>query len=260
MRQRIARIKAATVRVWINRRLAGSGFIVGANGLIATSFHVVEALLPLPPDPQGQNQFRITYQTNIAVEIPGQGNIPAVIHPHCQQNPGFMTALANDYTLLQVQASNLPTLPLGSLADVEEGTDVYLCGHPLGIEQAVVARGMLSTKWSALGYRGQGSGRSAAWLDITQNRGNSGGPVMALDADPERDRVIGLVTYGLNPYADRAMNIAQFAGAFQGNAVLAGVDMRQFAVLTSEALATNSLGVTGCISAEYVAAAIAALR
>lgn len=45
---------------------------------------------------------------------------------------------------------------------------------------------MLSSKWRTGGYLGQGSDRDVAWLDISMTKGNSGGPVLLMSADPAK--------------------------------------------------------------------------
>lgn len=60
---------------------------------------------------------------------------------------------------------------------------------------------MLSTKWVTSGYLNQGGNREVAWLDVTMNSGNSGGPIVLMGEEPEGDKVIGIASFGLNPFA-----------------------------------------------------------
>ena len=100
-----------------------------------------------------------------------------------------------DYCILEVKSENLAALSLGTFADAYEGAHIYLCGFPLGIDQPVASVGMLSTKWTASGYLNQGSNREVAWLDITMNRGNSGGLIVLISKEPQDDKVIGASSF-----------------------------------------------------------------
>jgi S1-C subfamily serine protease len=162
-----------------------------------------------------------------------------------------MQALSRDYCLLKTNAQNLFTLPVGNFSDIQEGDNIYLCGYPLGISQPVVARGMLSTKWLAPGYLNQGSSKDVAWLDVTMNRGNSGGPIILLSDQPENDKIIGIATFGLNPFAQPAEELIETAQSFPGSVGIMGIDFKKFSTLIGSALATTSLGVNGCVSIDY---------
>lgn len=153
---------------------------------------------------------------------------------------------------ITVSVNDLKPLKLGRFADVAEGDRVYLAGYPFGIEQIVVAAGILSTKWKAPGYLGQGSTRDVAWLDVTMNKGNSGGPVLLLAEDPARDVVVGIGNFSLNPFAQRAEEFANVAASFPGNAVIIGVDFKKFSILIGAALASQSHGVGGCVAIDYL--------
>ena len=133
-----------------------------------------------------------------------------------------------------------------------EGAEIYLCGFPLGIDQAVVSVGMFSTKWTTSGYLNQGSNREVAWLDVTMNKGNSGGPIVLIGKELKDDRVIGIASFGLNPFADSAEKFVQIVQTFPGNAFITGVDFKEFATLIGDALSSNSLGVSGCVSIDYL--------
>jgi S1-C subfamily serine protease len=246
MKQRLTQIKKATVRILVNGQPSGSGFIISRDGLIATCFHVVQNLLPA----QG-GQTQITYAPCIEVEFNDGNKLPATVSGSCQ-NQGFLEALSKDYCVLEVKSANLVPLPLGTFNDAYEGDNIYLCGFPFGINQAVASVGMLSAKWITSGYLNQGSDREVAWLDITMNKGNSGGPVVLIGSEPQEDKVIGIASFGLNPFANSAEELIQIVQTFPGNVGIMGVDFKKFAILIGNALASNSLGVGGCISIDYL--------
>lgn len=173
------------------------------------------------------------------------------MHVSCQSQ-GFPEAVSRDYCILEIESKDLIPLSLGTFADVYEGGDVYLCGFPLGINQPVVSVGILSTKWITSGYLNQGSNREVAWLDITMNKGNSGGPIVLMSEEPERDKVIGIASFGLNPFAGPAEKLIEIVQTFPGSVGLMGVDFKRFATLIGTALSSNSLGVSGCVSIDYL--------
>jgi S1-C subfamily serine protease len=153
--------------------------------------------------------------------------------------------------LLSVPALNAPALAVGSYDSIEEGDEIYLGGFPLAIEQPVVARGLFSTKWRAPAHLIQGPERNVAWLDITMNRGNSGGPIIRMAVQEADDKVVGIASFGLNPFAADMERVIQIAGSFPGGVALMGIPMGPFFTTVGHALATNSLGVSGCVSIEY---------
>lgn len=246
MKHRLESIKRVTVRILINGQPSGTGFIISKDGLIATCFHVVQHSRPT-----SDGKTEITYSPSIEVEFNDANKIPATVHNSCQ-NQGFLEALSKDYCILEVESKNLAHLILGTFADAHEGADIYLCGFPLGINQAIASVGILSTKWITSGYLKQGSDREVAWLDITMNKGNSGGPVVLMGNGPEDDKIIGIASFLLNPFADSAEELIQIVQTFRGNAGIMGINFKKFATLIGAALASNSLGVGGCISIDYL--------
>ena len=245
MRQRLQRVKESTARILVNGKPAGTGFAVAEN-TIATNFHVVQQL-----SPTASGQTQVTYATKIEVQLHDGRLLPATPHPSVLGNI-LSTWIGNDVTLLSVPASNLSPLKLGRFADVSEGDRIYLAGYPFGIRQIVAATGMLSTKWKTDAYLGQGRSRDVAWLDVTMNKGNSGGPVLLLAEDPARDVVVGIANFSLNPFAEKAEEFANVAASFPGNAVVIGIDFKKFSILIGAALMSQSHGVGGCVAIDYV--------
>lgn len=247
MKNRTRRLKQSLVRVWVGGRPCGSGFVAGAPGQILTCFHVVQNIAPNAADPQ---QVQISIAAAIEAEAPDGSRFPAVPHPNCP-NQNFGSAIASDFMLLSAPELNAPALTVGSYDSIEEGEDIYLGGFPLAIEQPVVARGLFSTKWRTPAYLIQAPERNVSWLDITMNRGNSGGPILRMAEQETDDAVIGIASFGLNPFADDMERIIQIAESFPGGAAIMGVPMKPFFATVGHALSANSLGVSGCVSIEY---------
>lgn len=247
MKERIKRIKKSVVRIHINGSPSGTGFIVSENGLIATCFHVVQSI-QLGPN----NQTQITHASNIEIELLDGTKLPGNIHKFCQ-NQGFFEALSKDYTLLEVKTTKtLEPFSIGNFADIEEGDEIYICGFPYGIDKPFISSGMLSTKLSIKGYLEHGTQRDAAMLDITLNKGNSGGPVILMRDNPEEDMVIGIATFTMTPLSDHLKKLVAMIKTFPGNIVIMGVDFKTFSTLIKNSFENTSVGIGGCISIDYL--------
>lgn len=136
----------------------GSGFIVSADGKVATNHHVIagahSALVKL-------NSGAFFPMDAIVADDP-----------------------ENDLAIIKVDGRNLSALPLAPTESVNVGDRVVAIGSPLGLENTV-SDGIIS------GLRDDANGRK--WLQITApvSHGNSGGPLLAMDG-----RVLGVVTLG----------------------------------------------------------------
>ena len=251
MQTRIPRLKQSLVRVHVNGNASGTGFIVGDHGNVITCFHVVQQVVPAGLS----RQITIGTAAHIEIETFAGQRLPATVSQKFQGS-GLLTAITADFIVLQVQGISLPGLSLGSFADVAEGEDIYLGGFPLGIVQPVFAHGMLSTKWSAPPHLvQQGQTREVAWLDITMNRGNSGGPVLRMGRTADEDNVIGIASFGLNPFGSAMEEVVAIAQSFPGEVTAAGVSIGHFAAVVGQALAANSLGIGGCVAIDYAKSA-----
>ncbi len=130
----------------------GSGFIVDKAGYILTNNHVVE------------NASKITVTL-----LDGRHFNAKLVG----RDPTF------DLAVIQIKASNLPTLPLGDSDAAEVGEWVVAIGNPLGFENTVTA-GVISGKNRTL----QDSGvnfQGIIQTDAAINPGNSGGPLIDLN-------------------------------------------------------------------------------
>lgn len=245
MSDRIKQIKKSTVRILVNGKPSGSGFVISKNGLIATCFHIVQNAQEV------DTGIIINYAKSIEVELCNGKKLSAVVHESCLKE-GFFEAIAKDYCILKVKSNDLTPLSIGSFVDAHEGNNIYICGFPFGINQPVVSVGILSTKWETQAYLVQGNKREVAWLDITMNNGNSGGPIVLMTKDPKGDRVIGIAEFNLNPFAKPSYELVQYVQGFPGTMVIMGVDFKEFSTFIAKALISNSLGVGGCISIDYL--------
>jgi len=137
------------------RQGLGTGFVISADGLIATNLHVIGEGRP------------------VTVQLPG-GAKHEVVSVHA-------TDRALDLAVVRIDAKDLKPLELGESAKLKQGAAVVALGNPLGLERSVVS-GVAS------GIRDI-EGRKMIQLAMPVEPGNSGGPLIDL-----RGRVQGIVT------------------------------------------------------------------
>jgi len=146
---------------------SGSGFIFNSNGWILTNRHVVE----------GANQIQVI----LADSRTFTGTVYGI-------------DTLTDLAIVRVNATGLPTVPLGSSADLQQGQLAIAIGNPLGNFENTVTTGVIS----GLGRQitaGDVSQTSSEQLnnliqtDAAINPGNSGGPLLNSEGE-----VIGVNT------------------------------------------------------------------
>ncbi len=122
----------------------GTGFVVSADGLIATNFHVI-----------GEGR-RITIEM-----ADGKRYTPTSIHA---------VDRTQDLAILRIDAKDLKALELGDSEALKDGQSVVAIGNPRGLKRSVVA-GVVSG-------RREIDGRNMIQLAIPIEPGNSGGPLL----------------------------------------------------------------------------------
>ncbi len=137
------------------RQGLGSGVIISPDGLIATNLHVIGEARPI--------RVQLLDGRTFAVQT---------IHA---------TEKSQDLAILKIDASKLPTLPLGDADELEEGEPLVAIGNHHGLEQSVVT--------GVAGIRNDVQGMDMIQLAMPIARGNSGGPVLNLKGE-----IVGLVT------------------------------------------------------------------
>ncbi len=126
-------------------RSLGSGFIIRADGYIVTNNHVVD------------------HATDIRVKLQDGREFPGTV---VGRDP--MTDLA----LLKVDATSLPTIPLGNSSKMAVGEPVMAIGNPFGLS-GTVTTGIVSAEGRVIG---EGPYDNFIQTDASINPGNSGGP------------------------------------------------------------------------------------
>jgi Do/DeqQ family serine protease len=132
----------------------GSGVVTTADGYILTNNHVID----------GADQVR--------VELPDKRVFDAKV---VGADP------ASDLAVLKIDASGLPTVPIGDSNHVRVGDVVLAIGNPLGVGQTVTM-GIISAKGRATGV-GNGSYEDFLQTDAPINQGNSGGALVNVNGE-----------------------------------------------------------------------------
>jgi serine protease Do len=130
----------------------GTGFVVAADGVIATNNHVV----------QGARTIEVTLADGRA--------LPAQV---LQQDPSA------DLAVLQVPADNLPVAPLGDSADLQVGDPVVAIGDALALPGGpTVTEGIVSALDRTIQTTAGATLTHVIQTDAAINPGNSGGPLV----------------------------------------------------------------------------------
>jgi len=140
----------------------GSGVIFDANGLILTNHHVVAG------DP-----------SNLTVHLKDGRSLDATIY-------GIDTL--TDLAIVKVEATGLPTAPIGDSATIQVGQTAIAIGSPLGQFTDSVTSGIISAVGRDIPVEGA-TLTNLIQTDTAINPGNSGGPLL----DPT-GKVIGINT------------------------------------------------------------------
>lgn len=146
----VAKARHGVVELRGRGRGAGAGIIWGSDGKIVTNYHVVAGT-------GGRPQVQLYDGTRLESNLVAENS-------------------ALDLALLQIDATELPALPIGDSAKLRIGELIFAFGHPWGHKDVVTA-GIVS----GLGRVGGGRpDRSAAYVrsDVRLAPGNSGGPLV----------------------------------------------------------------------------------
>jgi len=128
----------------------GSGFVIQANGVVMTNYHVIE------------NAQAVTVKLPDGREFRAEGLLG--------HDPEV------DIAVLKIEATNLPTIPLGDSDMVKTGQHVITIGTPLGLLENTVSDGIIS----AIRLDDDPAAKIKKLIQITApvSQGNSGGPLL----------------------------------------------------------------------------------
>jgi serine protease Do len=142
-----------------SRMAQGSGFLISSDGYILTNNHMVEEAEKI--------EVELTDGRKFTIKVIG-------------------TDPDSDVAVVKIDAENLPYLELADSDALEVGEWVLAIGNPLGLSHTVTA-GIVSAKGRS-GF-GLASYENFIQTDAAINFGNSGGPLINLDA-----KVVGINT------------------------------------------------------------------
>jgi serine protease Do len=149
------------------RTASGSGFIIDAkHGLIVTNKHVVGE--------KGDGD-KVALYVKLA---DGRYGIPARV---VGEDP------KTDIALIQIDADDLKSVPLGESNKMEVGDIVMAVGAPFGLDQTVTQGIISATGRTAFGSQQEVAYQNWLQTDAAINPGNSGGPLVNM-----RGEVIGV--------------------------------------------------------------------
>lgn len=138
----------------------GSGFLISADGYVATNYHVIEKAAQVEVIPHGGEPMK--------AKIVGADS-------------------SNDVALLKVEGTDMPCVTLGSSDALSVGDQVSAIGNPLGELTATLTVGYISAKDRIVDT--DGTVINMLQTDAAINSGNSGGPLFNMNGE-----VIGITT------------------------------------------------------------------
>jgi serine protease Do len=155
-------------------RSLGSGVIVDPNGYIITNYHVVK----------GADRVRVAL-TPVATS---ESQPARLLKSHGRSLPAKIVGFSKliDLAVLKVEATGLPTLPIGRYEHIQKGQIVLAFGSPEGLENSV-SLGLVS---SVLRQPDPDDVMVYIQTDAAINPGNSGGPLVDVDGN-----MVGIDTF-----------------------------------------------------------------
>lgn len=253
--ERVTKVKDCTVKITIEGSNAtGTGFFVNSNGTLLTCWHVIEPAIVRDPQTHTITDIKKIFIHLSSKEILEVG-ISKIFF-----NKSYVQAIAYDYCMLSPlnkQHSIFPYLKIGNFNNTPEGQEVYTCGYPLGINQQFISKGILSTKYvdssNSVVRNGQLTKmpRSQALLDLTLNKGNSGGAIIKIGQTVNDDEVIGIADFIINPIGGNAEELIEQLQQNSGSVFISGVDTNNMFANIIQLLNNTSIGVSGCISINH---------
>lgn len=247
-KQRLIHAKKSVVRILIDDKPSGTGFIVSKTGQIITCWHVIQPAISVDETTKQIKLKKITaefvsgkkIELGIYTYLFQEGYKDALIYDYCFLEPSIKTGISYEF------------LKLGKFENVNEGEQVYSVGYPLGIEQQFVSSGILSTKWTDKIKLQDNTemNREVSWLDLTMNKGNSGGPILKIGST--EDEVIGIATFILNPYANTSQELSNLSANLGVDIAFGGISQVKVNKLFADAVTNNSIGISGCVSINHI--------
>lgn len=258
--ERVSKIKLSTVRVIVEGSISvGTGFFINNEGLLLTCWHVIL------PAFQNRKTTYIEFNNGDTIEV----GIPTILNNDTsfgRKSVGYDFCIL---TPLRPIKTKFTFLKLGDFDATREGDEIYTCGYPLGFSQQFISKGIISTKYTNYNNGVTQFGkfyslpRSEALLDITLNKGNSGGAIIKIGKTIEEDEVVGIADFIINPLGNKADSIIKALdpkttkgyvtfNTFDSSGIISTQNPNEIATIFAKALSSTSIGVSGCVAVNHV--------
>lgn len=266
--QRVAHIKECTFKITIDgSQSVGTGFFIAKDGTFLTCWHVIEPALI-----RDSATHAITRYKKIFIHLNSDETLEAGILSQVINN-SYNAAVGYDYCILKVQTTDhapFPFLKVGKFDNLDEGQEIYTCGYPLGMQQQFISKGIVSTKYVDTANTIVSNNvitkmpRNEVLLDVTLNKGNSGGAIVKIGKSPKDDEVVGIADFIINPIGSNSSALAALlkrnpasvnSGGTENINVYAENTYAMFNTLVN-VINNISIGTNGCISINYAMAGL----
>lgn len=197
---------------------SGSGFVLTADGYIASNYHVVA----------DSKAIKVTFNDGT------------------QRNAKFVGGdEANDIALIKVEATDLQCVQIGSSDDLIVGDQVAAVGNPLGELASTLTVGYISAKDRIVAT--DGTQINMLQTDAAINPGNSGGPLFNM-----LGQVIGITTAKYSGLTGSGATIEGIGFAIPIDDVFGMLeDLRQYGYITGAFLGVMVSDVDPDVAAVY---------
>lgn len=160
--------------------VAGTGFVITADGYILTNYHVIESAQESGYKVSVLFKDKSSYEAKIV---------------------GFDED--NDVAVLKIDASDLTPATIGNSDDIAVGDSVFAIGNPLGELDFSMTSGRVSALDRSITTDHSSAPINMFQFDAAINSGNSGGPVYN-----ESGEVIGIATAKVGSYGVEGLGFA----------------------------------------------------
>lgn len=251
--ERVAKIKSCTVKIVLDNQVIGTGFFIDNRGTLLTCWHVIKSSIIRMADKTILKPSFIEYSNGKRDSVA----IPPIMEKISADAVSFDFCVLIPKKQLS-QTSQTPFLKLGSFANIQEGEEVYTCGYPLGMQQQFISKGIVSTKYLEndnflIDVNGKTTTipRNQALLDMTLNKGNSGGAIVKIGKTIDEDEVIGIADFIINPIGNKGDDLIKHLNANAGAIKIQGVDPNAMFSLLATFINSSSNGISGCVAIDH---------
>lgn len=254
--ERISRLKKCVVKVYVEGGVSmGTGFFISENGDVLTCWHVIQPAIKI--DSLGN----VLDVKRIYIEFINRDTIEMKIPIEYFKPKKNIDALSYDFCVLATDKKvkrKTEFLQIGSFEDIEEGDEIYAAGYPLGIPNQFISKGILSTKYtdSNIIVGKQMVKRNVALLDLTINKGNSGGPIIKLGKTANEDKVIGIANFSITKNGAIAEQLIKELNEKKIDVQINDgkgnlLHLTNILKIFAEAITYSSNGISGCVSINH---------